>query len=271
MSFPDDPKTGSISLRAVSEERARASLVEKGFKQGGWLANCSTTEQWYIGSANRGQDHGPVVACAHRASRIVYAVFKSLYKVEVAINWSAGSSSVASSFVLPNGSVDHWSISFREHFDGDGAVVGVTVRKLTMSTDVVTSGGGTSLTVKWFVYVAAKGSHPTLSGFGRVKGTKPAKLTSLPDRSTNDNTITLSSVTGDIILDVLGASYTKTEKNERTLQTLVLRVKVLKSPKASCKSGTSGTIRLELPSKGHPLGGPIVARQVCGTDHWRGD
>lgn len=128
MVFPDKPTQGPMSLRGLTAQAAKNGLTGRGYRYGAWLtANCAAETQWYVGTAERGRDKGPIVACTNRSGGEIWAIFKSLYKdnsgafVEVGINWVAGASAVANSHNLPSGPVASWNIYFVGHFPQDGS------------------------------------------------------------------------------------------------------------------------------------------------------
>ena len=270
MVFPDEPSEGPLRLRSVDEATMRRELADEGFRSGSWLAgNCTRNArtQWYVGSAKRGPDSGPIVACTNSGSGQIHAIFKSMYKVEVAISWPRGNSALASSFNLPNGPVDHWNIFLVKHFSGDGTQIKEHVSKLVINADAGdTAGGSATLTVRWFVFVSGSGS-PVFNGYGRLRGKNPAKLESL-DLGSPYNVITWRSARGETTVEVTGGSYTSLTRGDRTVKTVILKVKVFSSAIPSCKKGTTGTVRLFLAGAGSSGPDATVTRNVCGQEHW---
>ena len=270
MVFPDEPTEGPLRLRGVDESAMRRELAEEGFRFGSWLSgNCTSNAktQWYVGSAKRGEDSGPIVACTNSGSGLIYAIFKSMYKVEVGISWPRGNSALATSFNLPSGQVAHWNISHVKHFSGDGTLVKEHVAKLRIDPVAGdTTGGATTLTVKWFMFVSGSGD-PIFNGYGHMRGKNPAKLVPVAQGG-KYNTITWNNARGETTVEVTGASYTSTSRGDRTVKTLILKVKVFRSAIPSCKEGTVGTVRLFLAGAGSPGPDATVTRNLCGEDHW---
>ena len=82
MVFPDEPAEGPLTLRASTESAVRQEIADQGYRFTSWMTgNCGTAKvQWYVGSAERGDDKGPLVARVNTGSGLIYAVFKSIHK-----------------------------------------------------------------------------------------------------------------------------------------------------------------------------------------------
>jgi hypothetical protein len=271
MVFPDEPTEGPLSLELVSEPEMRKELAGQGFRHGSYLTgNCTdgAKTQYYTGEATRGPDSGPIVACTNSRSGLIYAIFKSMYKVEVAISWPRGTSALATSFNLPNGPVAHWNIFFNKHFSTDGSQTEEYVTGLKIVPEAGdTTGGATRLTVIWSFQVRGMGGRVALGGFGRVSGKTPAKLQTI-DVGAPNNLIKWNTSRGETLLDVTGGSYSAQSRNGRTTKTLILKVSVVTSAVNGCKKGASGSVRLFLAGAGANGPDATVARNVCGQEDW---
>jgi hypothetical protein len=269
MVFPDEPTEGPLSLRAVDESLMRREMAAEGFRFGSYLrGNCTDNAktQYYTGEATRGPDNGPIVACTNSGSGLIYAIFKSKYKVEVAISWPRGTSALASSFNLPNGPVAHWNIFFVKHFASDGSQQEEQVSKLVIDPDAGDTTGGTpTLKVRWLLFVRSSGD-PFFHGYGGVQGKNPAKL--LPGAQSRPyNLIKWDRRGGEALLRVTGGSYTAVTRKGKTAKTLVLNVKVVSSGIPSCDEDATGTVQLVLKGAG-PGPDARVTRNVCGREVW---
>jgi hypothetical protein len=272
MVFPDEPTQGPLELELASEPEMRKQMASEGFRYGSWLrGNCTDNAktQYYTGEATRGADTGPIVACTNSRSGLVYAVFKSMYKVEVGISWPRGSSALASSFNLPNGSVDHWNIFFKRHFAADGTqtedyVVGLHIVPAAGDTGA----GEPSLIVRWAFQVRGTGASLVLGGAGRVAGKGAGKLQTV-DLGSLNNVITWKTARGETLLDVTGGSYqARTTTGGRATRTLILKVTVITSAVSGCKKGTTGTVTLNWTKAASQDPDLKVARNLCGQEFW---